>query len=228
MQRSVSSQPTGRVPTRPRSWLKPPTSTSGSRRKDMLAPTRLRTGSGSLRHARVGAADDPVELGREPARLALDPARPHRRRRRRGRRGRRRRRPGARASRAPAIASSSRKATTSPLASATPVLRAPERPCFSRLATTSTSGQRRARLGQQLGGVVDHEDRSRAAGSVCARSESSASPSTSRRSTVKAQITTEIVGRGGGALGAGLALHRRDSGRPTAPRSCEALRRDES
>ena len=48
MQRSVSSQPTGRVPIRPRSWLKPPTSVSASRRKDMLAPTRLRTGSGRL------------------------------------------------------------------------------------------------------------------------------------------------------------------------------------
>ena len=66
----------------------------------MLAPTRLRTAWRWLRHPGVGAADDPVELGREPARLARSPSAAARRRRRRARRGRRRRRRAARSSRA--------------------------------------------------------------------------------------------------------------------------------
>ena len=44
MHSSVSSQPTGRVPTRPTSVRKPPTASNTSRRRDMLAPIRFRTG----------------------------------------------------------------------------------------------------------------------------------------------------------------------------------------
>lgn len=44
MQSSVSSQPTGRPPTRPIPSENPPTTSNTSRRKDMLAPIGLRTG----------------------------------------------------------------------------------------------------------------------------------------------------------------------------------------
>lgn len=46
MASSVSSQPSGRAPSRPSPSVKPPTSSNTSRRKDMLAPMRFRTGSG--------------------------------------------------------------------------------------------------------------------------------------------------------------------------------------
>ena len=43
MQNSVSSQPSGLRPIRPRSSAKPPTRANTSRRTDMLHPMRLRT-----------------------------------------------------------------------------------------------------------------------------------------------------------------------------------------
>ncbi len=44
IQSSVSSHPTGFDPTRPRLTEKPPERAKASRRKDILAPIRLRTG----------------------------------------------------------------------------------------------------------------------------------------------------------------------------------------
>ena len=214
--RSPRSRPGG-VPTRPSSWLKPPTSSSGARRKDMLAPTRLRTGRAPAA-SRSGCSRRPSRTrpGTSPAcprpsagaTRAADAEhvgvgvgggqalRASRGRRSRRRRGRRRPRRSPRRRRCCAR---------------------PERPCGSRLATIFRSGQRRARLAPAARARGRSRGRSRAAAASAPATSRRASPITSSRSAVKAQITDRDRRAGGGALSAGLALHRRDSGRPDRP-----------
>ncbi len=74
MKSSVSSQPAGSEAVRPSECRNPPTSSTTSRRTDMLAPMRLRTGPASSRWPGVGAADDPVELLGQPRRPGVVPA----------------------------------------------------------------------------------------------------------------------------------------------------------
>ena len=193
MQISVSSPPTGFLPTRPSSWRKPPTSARTSRRKDMLAPTRFRTAEGrcgmpewvqpttqsnsagnqrGLPSSQRGRIAPPTaDHGRvgvgvgHAARASPAP----RSRRRRGRRRSRRCSPRRRCCGRP---------------------RGPASRCWRRRRPPASGSRASARSSGawSMTRIVSR------AGSVWARTDSIASPSTPSRSSVKAEITTEIVG----------------------------------
>ena len=158
MHSSVSSQPRGRVPTRPRPLGEPADRVEDLPAERHVGADQVAHGRGRRRQADVAAADHPVELRREPAGRAARATRARRSADADHRRVSIGRRPGAPASRARRAASSSRKATTSPPAWATPVLRRAGEPGRPVLATTDSSGKRGAGPLEQPRVVVDDED----------------------------------------------------------------------
>jgi hypothetical protein len=182
MHRSVSSPPTGLFWTLLRSWRNPPTPSSASRRNDMLAPTRLRTverrrGIPEWVHPTTqsnSAGNQPGRPASQCGRTAPPTA---------STRGSEKQLAIRSSQWGVAVASSSRKATTSPELAAIPLLRVPESPCRSRLVTTRTSVQR-CRLSSSSSGAWSTARMISWAGKVWERTDEIASPRAPSRSMV--------------------------------------------
>src|SRR5919206_1812574 len=203
MQSSVSSQPSGFLPMRPMSSAKPPTRSKTSRRNDMLQPMRLRT---SVWYVGWPVYVQPTIQSSSPVAFGSYGAEPGSTRGRLvGQRGwampptaatvgseygasRAASQPGR------ALASSSRKTITSPVASATAVLRAPDRPCFLAFGSTRTPAGPNACCARASSAALwSTTTIVSAAATSCAATDSTAATMSSHRFSVYTQITTDAV-----------------------------------